>query len=197
MKCNHFALYSMKKYKIIYADPPWPYKSTRPFGSNTQYGVPGAKLRYPLMSLEEIKELSIPSTENAHLYLWTTNAFMVEAHEVALAWGFQPKTVITWVKIKADGTPSMKMGYYFRGATEHLIFSVKGKLRLKEKNLPTAFLLPRTKKHSEKPDFFRKMIERNSDGNKLELFAREKTPGWDVWGNEVENDIELFDTPSE
>lgn len=193
----------MKKYQIIYADPPWPYSANRPFGSTKEHrpnsydnhrSSPSAKKRYGSMSLEDIEALKVPSADNAHLYLWTTNSFIGEALGVAKAWGFKPKTVLTWVKVKPDGNPSMKMGYYFRGATEHIVFAVKGKLRIKKRNIPTAFLLPREMKHSKKPDFFRKLIEENSDGPRLELFARQKVEGWDAWGNEVENDINL--TPS-
>ena len=67
------------------------------------------------MSVKQLCALPVKerADENAHLYLWTTNKFMVEAHAVARAWGFEPKSVVTWGKIKANGTPSMKMGYYF------------------------------------------------------------------------------------
>src|SRR5207248_966423 len=71
-------------------------------------------------------------------------AFMVEAHEVALAWGFEPKTIITWVKIKHDQPEvSMKTGHWYRSATEHIVFGVRGGQRLLGPAVPTAFLLPR------------------------------------------------------
>ena len=131
------------------------------------------------------------AADAAHLYLWTTNAFMVEAHEVARAWGFEPKTILTWVKLKLDRPEvSMKTGYWYRSATEHIVFGVRGSQRLLGPAVPTAFLLPRLP-HSEKPEFFYKLIEEQSPGPYLELFARRLRPGWDSWGNEIESTIRL------
>ncbi len=46
--------------------------------------------------------------------------------------------------------------------------------------------------HSQKPDEARdKIIELAGDLPRVELFAREKTDGWDAWGNEVDCDIEI------
>lgn len=137
------------------------------------------------MTMVEICALKPPVTDDAHLYLWFTNAFAVEAHEVAKAWGFRPSTILTWVKTRAaDGQPSMKMGYYFRGATEHVLFAVRGSLRLRaERALPTAYLWPRLP-HSVKPDAFYGLVEEASPPPYLELFARRNRLGWDAWGNQ-------------
>jgi N6-adenosine-specific RNA methylase IME4 len=118
---------------------------------------------------------------------------MVEAHDVARAWGFEPKTIITWVKHKQGEptTPSMKMGYWFRSASEHCLFAVRGSLRLNNKIcLPTWFAHPRLP-HSVKPDSFRQMVEKASPGPYLELFARKTSPGWSIWGNEVESTFQF------
>ena len=191
------SLVGLSGFRCIVADPPWPYRADCPFGSSPEYrpnswdrptSAPSARARYNLMPMVEIKALPIPADDNAHLYLWTTNAFMREAHEVAEAWGFKPKTIVTWVKTKvADrASVSMKMGYYFRGATEHCLFAVRGKMRLNLRNLPTAFLWPRIGQHSRKPDAFFDMVETATPGPRLELFARRPREGWTVWGNEVE-----------
>jgi N6-adenosine-specific RNA methylase IME4 len=85
----------------------------------------------------------------------------------------------------------MKTGYYFRGATEHVVFAVRGSLKLTStRGVSTAFLHPRTP-HSVKPDAFYSLIEECSPGPYLELFARRTRPGWSVWGNQVESDIAL------
>lgn len=175
-------------FSCIVADPPWPYSAERPFGApGGPLRCPSAKLRYNLMSIKEISELKFQASENSHLYLWTTNAFMHEAFHIAAAWKFNPKTIITWVKIK-DSTsitiPSMRMGFYFRGATEHCLFCVKGKQRLKVRNLPTAFLWKREQQHSKKPDDFYKMVMAASPGPYLELFGRKQRAGWTVYGND-------------
>lgn len=144
------------------------------------------------MTVKELCALPVAAvvTDSAHLYLWTTNSFLVEVHEIARAWGFAPKTLVTWVKKKPDGTPSMKTGYYFRGATEHCLFAVRGSLRLKGPPHPTVFETPRLP-HSVKPDYFYALVEAQSHGPYLELFARRKRPGWSAWGNEVDSDIAL------
>jgi N6-adenosine-specific RNA methylase IME4 len=127
--------------------------------------------------------------DGCHLYLWTTNNFLPDALEVMEHWGFEYKTMITWVK------DSFGLGQYFRGKTEHVLFGVRGSqpykvIDGKRSQGKTAIFAPRIK-HSEKPEEMRKMIESVSYGSYLELFARQKTKNWDVWGNEVENDISL------
>jgi N6-adenosine-specific RNA methylase IME4 len=191
------------KFGTIQADPAWPYRSPHAIVGNGGRGDPNGQAKhiiqvdagahYPLMTLEEIKSLPVKevAADDAHLYLWTTNSFIVEAHEVARAWGFEPKTILTWVKLKLDRPePSMKTGYWYRSATEHIVFGVRGGQRLLGPAVPTAFLLPRLP-HSEKPEFFYKLIEKQSPGPYLELFARRLRLGWDTWGNEIESTIQL------
>ncbi len=191
------------KFGTILADPAWPYRSPRAVVGNGGRGNPDghakditqvdASAHYPVMTLEEIKALPVEevAADAAHLYLWTTNAFMVEAHDVARAWGFQPKTILTWVKLKLDRPEvSMKTGHWYRSATEHIVFGVRGSQRLLGSAVPTAYLLPRLP-HSEKPEFFYKLVEAQSPGPYLELFARRRWPGWDAWGNEIESTIRL------
>jgi N6-adenosine-specific RNA methylase IME4 len=177
------------KFGTILADPAWPYRSPRAVIGNGGRGNQSghakdiiqvdASAHYPLMALEEVKALPVEEVADdaAHLYLWTTNNFMVEAHEVARAWGFEPKTILTWVKVKVNRPGvSMKTGYWYRSATEHIVFGVRGGQRLLGPAVPTAFLLPRLP-HSEKPEFFYKLIEEQSPGPYLELFARRRWPG--------------------
>ena len=179
-------------FRCIVADPPWPYSGDGPVGTGGRGAAfvrklphPGSAKRYGKMSMGELMAMPIPADKAAHLYLWTTNSFLMEAHDLAKAWGFYPKTVLTWGKVKADGTASMKTGYYFRGATEHCLFAVRGSMRLQGmKGRPTLFLSRRLP-HSVKPDWFYALCEECSPGPRLELFARRERPGWTVWGNEV------------
>jgi N6-adenosine-specific RNA methylase IME4 len=77
------------------------------------------------------------------------------------------------------------MGYHFRKQTEVLIYATRGdKVRMLRKNQKDIVSIPRTK-HSEKPAEIRTMIESLSPGPRLELFARERPEGWDVWGNQA------------
>lgn len=180
------------KYRTIVADPPWLYEGSRngsfvipkPYEDVGQRGV--ESMGYEGMPLADIEALRPPAEDDAHLYLWTTNSFMVEAHEVARAWGFKPKTICTWTKVHQGDRSrvSMKTGYHFRGATEHWIFAVRGSLRLQtDEGLPTGYLWPRLP-HSVKPDAFYDLIEKASPGPYLELFARRARFGWDYWGDE-------------
>ena len=181
------------KYRTIVADPPWPYDS--PGGNLTaskmhrpnSYGrsAPDSRGRYGAMSIADLCALSVPSDDDAHLYLWTTNSFMCEAHEIARAWGFVPKTICTWGKVQPDGKPSMKTGNYFRGATEHVVFAVKGRLPMPtDKPTPSLWLWPRLP-HSVKPDAFFDLVESLSPGPYLEMFSRRARLGWQTWGDEA------------
>lgn len=175
----------MKKYQIIYADPPWKYKEN--------WGNGAVIHHYKSMSIDELKKLPIAglADNDSHLYLWVTNPFIQEGLDLMKAWGFEYKQIITWVKTYKTGEPVMGLGYYFRVCTEHILFGVKGKLPRINKKIKNV-IFDNYEKHSKKPDSFRDVIIAQS-GNlpRIELFARQKTEGWDVWGSEVENDIEL------
>ena len=79
----------MKKYNIIYADPPWRYRHC---ASNSRK----IENQYNTMSLQTIKDLEIPSTDNCILYLWATAPKLQEALEVLVAWGFDYRTCMVW-----------------------------------------------------------------------------------------------------
>jgi N6-adenosine-specific RNA methylase IME4 len=137
--------------------------------------------------MDELHALPVASwtARNAHLYLWTTNKFMCEAHALAVGWGFDPKTIITWGKVHDNGTPSRKMGFYYRSATEHIVFAVRGHLRLTDPDpAPSTLILHRRLPHSVKPDAFYDMVERYSPGPYLDVFSRRARLGWTTWGDE-------------
>lgn len=170
-----------KKYKIIYADPPWRYKEN--------WGNGAAKHSYNDMSLDQIKALPVSdiSEEDSHLYLWVTNPFISEGLDVLKAWGFQYKTMITWLKTYQNGAPEMGMGYYFRSCTEHILFGVRGKMKCQNKVTRNFFSAVNPKMHSQKPDIARQIIlSASGDLPRIELFARKKVDGWDAWGNQLQ-----------
>jgi len=167
-----------KKYQIIYADPPWHFKTGF---WDRQKSKPEA--HYDTMSIEEICSLPVKqlTEKNCHLYLWTTSRHLMDgdAIKVCKEWGFRPMNIITWCK------PQISLGYYFRNSSEHLIFGVKGKFHTRDRKQSTWFISNRLK-HSQKPPEIRDLIVRCSgDLPRIELFARQKTKGWDVWGNEI------------
>lgn len=170
------------RYRTIVVDPPWQYNDKLQSG-NSGFGRAhlsrGAANHYDTLSIEGIAAIPVGewAEDNAHLYLWTTNAFMVEAHELAKAWGFTQKTIVTWVK------PQIGMGHYFRNNTEHALFCVRGSLPTLRNNVPTAFTASR-RRHSAKPEAFFDLVQSMSPGPYLDVFSRQQRLGWDTWGNE-------------
>lgn len=174
-----------KKYQIIYADPPWDVKA----GPGWASGGVSRKLKYPTMSIEQIKALQIRdlAENNAHLYLWLINKYIEDGYQIAKAWGFRPVCLLTWCK----PPHGLGLGGAFVQTTEHLLFCKRGVLKT-QKRIDTTWFECGRHRHSEKPHFFRDIIKDVSgDLPRIELFARERTFGWDVWGNEVDSDIEL------
>lgn len=186
-------------YSAIIADPPWQYASPRALVGNGGRGNIGANKiiqadvnqHYKTMSLDEIKNISIPSNKNCLLFMWVTNPFLCDGSgtDVVKAWGFEPKSIITWVKIHATSEirPSMKTGHWFRSASEHVIFATKGIPKRPENYpaLPTWFAHPRLP-HSVKPDIIHQYAETMMPhGPWLEMFARRERYGWDLWGDQA------------
>ena len=172
-----------KKYNIIYADPPWEVmagsKQSRKEG-DSQKTLP---LKYPTMKLEEIINLPVKDIKekDSVLFLWTINKYLEQSYAVARAWGFSPSTMLVW-----DKTPKgLGLGGTFTLANEYLLFYRSGTIPALHRVKGNHWFFPR-EAHSKKPDFFRDMIVYTfGDIPRIELFARTKTEGWDVWGNEV------------
>jgi len=180
-----------KKYKTIYADPPWQFQN------RTGKVAPEHKRlnRYETMTLDEIKSLPVKdaSDEKSHLYLWVPNALLPEGLEVMKAWGFEYKTNIIWEKVRHDGFPDGRgVGFYFRNVTEILLFGIRGDKNRTLNPARSQVNLIRTMKreHSRKPDEIIPIIESCSPGPFLEMFARGTREGWDMWGNQAEENYE-------
>ena len=184
----------MKKYQIVYADPPW-YMANDNYGKigNSRFSGFGASIRYPTLSCEQISAFHIQelTKNNCALFLWTTNRNIPDAIKVCSHWGFMYKTVaFCWVKTsRKTGMPNCRLGYYTLGGMELCLLGIKGKMKPINHKVRQVFMQPRLG-HSVKPPIVRnKIVELFGDLPRIELFARQKTPGWDVWGNEVESDI--------
>lgn len=182
----------MKKYQIIYADPPWRYEHP-PIGSKGR----AIERHYPTLPLASIKELPIPSEDNAVLFLWATAPKLKECIDVMIAWGFEYRTCMVWDKVKIG------MGYWCRNQHELLLIGLRGQFSPPppEQRVSSIYKEAR-KEHSAKPRHFRDLIANwYPDASKVELFARPNSQldmwggytfdGWDCWGNEVKSDIEL------
>lgn len=170
----------MKRYKTILADPPWQYKDK----ASPKHG----RCPYPTMPLKEIINLKVKeiAEEQSHLYLWVTNSFMEDGFKVLRAWGFEPKTIITWFKPNYLG-----LGHYWRNNTEHCLFGVRGGCKTIRKDIWNAIVAPK-RNHSAKPIEFYGLVEEMSEAPRIELFCRSKRIGWDSWGNEIKSDIILI-----
>ena len=176
-----------KKYSIIYCDPPWAYRNM----GNIQAT---AISHYMTMDNKDICSLPINdiADDNCILFLWATFPKIQEALDVIKAWGFEYKTVgFVWIKKNKGGGNFFGVGWYTRSNAEVCLIGVKGKAP-KQSNSISQIIETAREGHSKKPSIVRKkIIEFAGDLNRIELFARQKTEGWDVWGNEVESDIKL------
>ena len=176
-----------KKYQIIYADPPWDYGNTK--NHNGQFWGMADK-HYSVMKLSEIKSLPITeiADDDCYLFLWVTSPFLEKGFEVIKSWGFKFATVgFVWVKMKNDMSEFRKdgLGKYTISNAEYCMIARKGKYRRVAKNVQQIILTPKLG-HSRKPKEIRdRIIRLVGDLPRIELFAREKTEGWDVWGNQT------------
>ena len=188
---NLFDFTEGKKYRTIYADPPWQFQN------RTGKVDPEHRrlARYETMKLEDIKNLPVAelAAEKSHLYLWVPNALLPEGLEVMKAWGFEYKTNIIWEKVRHDGKPDGRgVGFYFRNVTEILLFGIRGeKNRTLDPARSQVNLIRSIKiEHSRKPDEIIPIIEACSPGPYLELFARGDRSGWDMWGDQANQEYE-------
>ena len=195
-------------FSTIVADPPWNYSQKFSGGGTSGYspvhhsrgGSRGAANHYSTLKLEQLEQLPVESVaaEQAHLYLWTTSAFVVEAHILAEYWGFSPKVLIPWIKMKRDGECQiskaggdpyagvrMGMGVYIRHCAEFMLFAVRGKAPTLRNDALGVVFAPRGE-HSEKPRRAYEFIESLSPGPRLELFARSPRDGYEVWGDQID-----------
>ena len=166
-------------YRTILADPAGGVPSQRGKSS-----IRSAESHYELMPLDCIKAMPVAdlAEDNAHLYLWIPNGLLQEGLDVINAWGFTFRSPFFWIK------PRLGLGNYIRNASETCLFATRGKSPVKFHAQPNWLFAPQ-QGHSHKPEEMYAVIERLSYCPYLELFARRKQPGWDVWGNQIDSDI--------
>lgn len=185
----------MKKYSVIYADPPWRYDD--PKGNNPKLGG----ITYPTMSQEDICNLPVSSfaADDCTLLMWATMPKLPEALEVINAWGFKYKTcAFVWVKLNPNGSVVSTeegvllkggvysgLGHWVNGNSEIVLLANRGKPKRLIKNVKQIVLAPRGR-HSQKPAEIRNRIEVLFEAPYLELFARDKVEGWDSMGFDID-----------
>ena len=151
------------KFRTLVVDPPWDYEWLSLAGR--------AAPAYATMTHEALLALPVQdwAEDDCHMYLWTTNNFITRAADLMAAWGFQHKTVLTWVKQRIG------LGSYFRNSTEHVLFGVRGELRTRSDSIATHFMAP-TSGHSEKPEAFYDIVRAASHQPFGEAFQRTERP---------------------
>jgi N6-adenosine-specific RNA methylase IME4 len=178
------------KYKVILADPPWSYSNS---------GARGAALNeYKTMSIDDICALPVSTIadDNCVLLLWATNPLIPEALRVCKAWGFEYVTKFPWIKL--HGSPQINLfgewqykpqygvGFWVRGCSEDVFICKRGNVTPPE--LGWVGILSENFFHSRKPDNIYEYAE-SLPAPRLEMFARRRREGWDVFGDEVEGSI--------
>jgi len=171
-----------KKYNIIYADPPWRYRDLNMINSSVTD-------HYNVLSNNELSTLPIPQIANKDcaLFLWVTMPKLNEVFDLISAWGFEYKTcAFSWVKQnKVADSFFMGQGRWTRANVEICLLATKGKPK-KISNSVRQLVVSHIRKHSQKPDEVKeRIVELLGDLPRIELFARQKTKGWDAWGDEI------------
>lgn len=174
----------MKQYGIILADPPWAYKVWSKKGMGRS-----AENHYPTMHIEDIRALPVGrlAAKDCALFLWVTMPTLPEALSVIKAWGFTYKTVaFVWIKQNRK-SPSLfwGLGHWTRANAELCLLATKGNPKRQSAAVHQVIVSP-VEQHSKKPDMIReRIVSLMGDLPRVELFARQRVPGWDAWGNEV------------
>lgn len=191
----------MKKYDVIYADPAWKYGSKELYGDKNKEGKRENRFRkleriYDTMSLAEIKQLPVKNMigKNAACFLWATDSHLKEGIEVLESWGFKYKTIaFNWIKKTNKGNTYVNFAPWTLKSSEICLLGMRGSMgKLKTDNTVRQLIESERTKHSKKPKEARERIEQLfADVNRIELFARKNYVGWDAWGNEVEDSIDL------
>jgi len=173
-----------KKYNVIYADPPWTFKTYSDKGKDRS-----PENHYNVMSLKDICNLPISkiANDNSVLLMWVVDPLLDKAFEVINAWGFKYKTVgFTWAKTNKKSMGFFTgLGYWTRGNPEMCLLATKGKPKRLSKSVPQ-LVVEQRREHSRKPDIMYKHIENLLEGPYIELFARTQRSGWDSWGNQTD-----------
>jgi N6-adenosine-specific RNA methylase IME4 len=161
----------------IYADPPWLYDNQ---GTRAATGN-----HYSGMTVDELCALPVQAlaAPDAHLHLWTTNAFLFEAPRIFAAWGFEFRSSFVWVK------PQIGIGNYWRNSHEFLLTAIRGNAKSFADHSLASWMSCDRGAHSAKPEQVRHMLERASPGPRLEMFGRSPADGWAVWGNQIERGL--------
>jgi N6-adenosine-specific RNA methylase IME4 len=186
-----------RHYGAIAIDPPSRFKSFTAVQSQNWNSRRDNERHYQVMTRDTLAALPVAelaSPEGCHLFLWTSGPFLPQALALIEAWGFKfSSRAFTWLKVKRTWTPDVPLterdfhvglGLTVRHQTEMVLLARRGNCRRQAKDVRELIIAPR-REHSRKPDEFFARVERYCEGPYAELFARERRPGWDCFGDEV------------
>ena len=181
-----------KKYNVIYADPPWQFKyhsKKRTDGTSQDLNIRDPQKEYSCMSIQDIYNLPVQdiADDDCVLLLWVTYPLLQEGLQTIKEWGFTYKTCgFSWVKKnKIKDSFFWGLGRWTRSNNEICLLATKDQPKRVSKSVHQ-IVTDKIREHSRKPDCVRdKIVELCGHLPRIELFARQKTKGWDVWGNEI------------
>lgn len=188
---------AMGGYSVIYCDPPWAYNDAGTDG--------GVGHEYQTMSFHEMTALPIDTlaAKDCAMFMWATRPRIEEALALIRAWGFEYVTeAFTWVKtrgtnVDGSGKPFIGLGRLTRGNTEPCLYARRGMPKRVDASVSQVItadelLVAPLGRHSAKPPEVRdRIIQLMGNIPRVELFARTKTAGWDVFGNEIVSSLTL------
>jgi N6-adenosine-specific RNA methylase IME4 len=185
-----------KKYQVIYADPPWKYDNNIDKAYTSKKTGFSIENHYPTMESKDIAELPIKdmADKDCALFIWTTDTHMPQALEVMKAWGFNYKNIaFVWEKQTNKGNPVSLLSPWTQKTYEICLFGTKGAMtKHKKDNTIKQMVKAERLRHSQKPqEVADRIVRMFPECSRIELFARDAKEGWDVWGNEIENTIEI------
>lgn len=185
------------EYGAILADPPWAFHN---YSGGDVVAQRKADSHYSVMSHADLCALDVPAARDCALFMWVVDSHIDAGVELIRAWGFEFKTLaFVWVKTcKSDpAKPRMGMGLWTRKQAEVCLMGTRGKPVRRDKGVRQVIMAPR-REHSRKPDEIYGRIERLVDGPYLELFARQRRPGWaQAHSNEADKFSRGLETPQE
>lgn len=180
-----------KRYDIIYADPPWDYGGKMQFDKSSSSAatidlgknifISAANFKYPTVKTKVLKKIPVQeiAADDCLLFMWVTNPHLAQGIELGTAWGFQYRTVaFVWDKMVHNP------GQYTLSYCELCLIFKRGRIpRPRGARNIQQLVRVRRGKHSEKPVEVRSRIEAMfPEQERIELFARTRPAGWDVWG---------------
>jgi N6-adenosine-specific RNA methylase IME4 len=171
------------RYGAILTDPPWSFKTYTSSGTTPHRGVHD---HYGVMSIDDMKAMPVAdiALPDCALFMWVVDSHFDDALALGRAWGFAFKTcAFVWVKTTIGGDPHISMGYWSRKQTEQCWLFTHGKPRRLGKGVRQIIQAPR-REHSRKPDEIYERVQSLVGGPYIEMFARQRYPGWSQWGNQ-------------